>query len=235
MPLAIAFARTVIFDSALTLFIDARDRGVSTAPSRTGTRRWSILAWTAMGFGVITKGPVAFVLVLFVVDSVRDLAQACVVLSDRSAIWCFRRGDRAVGLGRVAGRARVSALRAGHGDRRAHGHGGAETHRPAVVLHPVSDRRRAAVVDRGARELDARPTPRRRRSLFCSWRWPIPFVFFSISQSKRPQYILPLMAAARAARRADLGGGAHAHRGDRARGASARFCWPRRSSFTGRR
>ncbi len=65
-----------------------------------------------------------------------------------------------------------------------------------MVLHAVSDRRRAAVVDRGALQLEAAFAKRDDPALlFCLLWLVIPFVFFSLSQSKRPQYILPLMPA----------------------------------------
>src|SRR5262249_38151711 len=67
-PLAVAFSRTVIFDSLLTFFVtlgliacffavEARAAGRSAVA-------WSALAWAAMGLGVLTKGPVALAVVL---------------------------------------------------------------------------------------------------------------------------------------------------------------------------
>src|SRR5262249_37061803 len=58
MPLTIAFARTVIFDSALSFFI--------TAALIAFYLERPTLAWAAMAFGVITKGPVALALPLMV-------------------------------------------------------------------------------------------------------------------------------------------------------------------------
>jgi len=66
MPLTIAFARTVIFDSALTFFVVVALAAFYFAVEE-NKRRWSVLAWGSMGLAMITKGPVTFVLVLFVV------------------------------------------------------------------------------------------------------------------------------------------------------------------------
>ena len=71
-PLVAVYARTVIFDAQLTLFvclatlafycaIEAEDKPV---PSR--GRAWTILAWAAMALGVFVKGPVALLLPLLV-------------------------------------------------------------------------------------------------------------------------------------------------------------------------
>src|SRR5437762_273454 len=84
MPLTIAFARTVIFDSALSLFITAalislylavenedgrsplavgRTKKTANGQRRTANR-WTAVAWAAMALGVITKGPVAIAIPL---------------------------------------------------------------------------------------------------------------------------------------------------------------------------
>src|SRR5262245_36101226 len=71
-PLTIAFATTVIFDGVLTFFVTlaliAFHRAVEEikgASVRTPSR-WTLVAWMAMGLGVLTKGPVALALPLLV-------------------------------------------------------------------------------------------------------------------------------------------------------------------------
>jgi 4-amino-4-deoxy-L-arabinose transferase-like glycosyltransferase len=63
MPLTIAFARIVIFDSALSLFVVLAIIAFFEAVE-TKSKRWTILAWAAMAMGVLTKGPVALALPL---------------------------------------------------------------------------------------------------------------------------------------------------------------------------
>ncbi|MBV8545961.1 MAG: glycosyltransferase family 39 protein, partial [Acidobacteria bacterium] len=64
-PLAVAFSRTVIFDAALALFITMATAFFYLACEERA-RKWSALAWLAIGLGVITKGPVAIALPLLV-------------------------------------------------------------------------------------------------------------------------------------------------------------------------
>ena len=63
MPLTVAFARIVIFDSALTLFIVLAIIAFYEAVE-TKNKKWTIVAWAAMALGVLTKGPVALALPL---------------------------------------------------------------------------------------------------------------------------------------------------------------------------
>jgi 4-amino-4-deoxy-L-arabinose transferase-like glycosyltransferase len=72
-PLTVAYSRIVIFDPmlgflvvlALVAFHQAVESPESCA-QRFGSRSWSVLAWLAMALGVLTKGPVAIVVPLLV-------------------------------------------------------------------------------------------------------------------------------------------------------------------------
>ena len=190
MPLVVAFARTVIFDSALMFFVVVALVAFWCAVEERNAR-WSILAWAAMGLAMITKGPVTFVLVLFVIVP-----------------YAWRR--RALGvvfsiLGIVLFAAVIAPWVWG-------------------VTHVVPDFLRYVLVTETAARMATDELQRTGPpwyflpyliggalpwsivALF-SWRsskkidlflvlWLlVPLVFFSISQSKRPQYILPLMPA----------------------------------------
>ncbi|MFV2074071.1 MAG: phospholipid carrier-dependent glycosyltransferase, partial [Thermoanaerobaculales bacterium] len=79
-PLAFAFARIVIMDSALSFFITAAlvffSIAIETRRAATGrdavagrlkaSFRWTLLAWVAIALGVLTKGPVAILFPLLV-------------------------------------------------------------------------------------------------------------------------------------------------------------------------
>jgi 4-amino-4-deoxy-L-arabinose transferase-like glycosyltransferase len=69
-PLAVAFARTVIFDSLLaflvTLALVAFYWAVEAKSEGRRAFAWSALGWGAMALGVLTKGPVAVAVVLLV-------------------------------------------------------------------------------------------------------------------------------------------------------------------------
>ncbi len=82
-PLTLGFARTVIFDSALTFFVvvalvafyEAIDLGQRTtdngqrggaAGAGAGSWQWSMLAWSAIALAVLTKGPIGLALPLMI-------------------------------------------------------------------------------------------------------------------------------------------------------------------------
>jgi hypothetical protein len=69
-PFTLAYARTVIFDAALTFFVTAALVAFYLAVDASGRRmaagRWSLAGWAAVALGVLTKGPVALVFPLLV-------------------------------------------------------------------------------------------------------------------------------------------------------------------------
>ena len=203
MPLTIAFARTVIFDSALSFFIvvaivsfyfaveaDVGPTLSRTRPTGESALPWSALAWLSIALGVLTKGPVAIALPLFVALPY--------------AIW-RKRGSK---IWSIAGLILFVAI---------------ITPWVAAVQKVVPDFLHYALVTETAQRLTTgalkRTGPpwyfipyliggglpwsivaianwrrtRDRETVFLLLWILIPFVFFSISQSKRPQYILPVM------------------------------------------
>jgi len=181
MPLTIAFARTVIFDSALSFFI--------TAALIAFYLERPTAAWAAMAFGVITKGPVAIAVPLMVVVPY--------------AIW-RKRGRMLISiLGVVLFVAIIAPWVWG-------------------VTRVVPDFLRYVLVTETAQRLTTGALKRTGPPWYfipyllggaLPWifsirmqkeEWldrylmlwlAVPFVFFSLSQSKRPQYIVPLMPA----------------------------------------
>ncbi len=229
MPLTIAFARTVIFDSALTFFcvvaliafyfaIDdaphpafghllpasgekgTRDTSVeSPSPRVRGeggpkgrVRGWSILAWAAMACGIITKGPVTLLLVLFVVLPYAFYRKRLRVLFPVLGLLVFAAivGPWLYGVTRVV----------------------PEFLRYVLVTETVERMATKALKRTGPPwyflpyliggalpwSLVALATWKRLKSrelLYVGLWILIPFIFFSLNQSKRPQYILPLLPA----------------------------------------
>ena len=171
-------------------------------------RKWSVLAWAAIALGVITKGPVAIALPLLVAIpyaiwrkrfgalwSLKGLIVFVLVIAPW--VWAISRAVpdflHYVVVTETAERLATKALKRT-------GPpwyfvplliGGALPWSVFVVAEGL-----AAARSRGERHAlrpRDRETPRPEVFLLL-WIF-IPFIFFSISQSKRPQYILPLMPA----------------------------------------
>ncbi len=205
-PLSIAMARTVIFDGllgffvvlALAAFYRAIEAGAG--PARfSGERRWALLAWVAVAFGILTKGPVALVVPLLVAGPYAFWRRrSSVVWHPFGWVpalllvlpWALAVEARVPGFLRYAlvtetwQRLTTQELQRG-------GPiwyflpyfiGGCF---PWVVVVAASARERW-------RELRG---PERRPLVYLALWIAMPLVFFSLSQSKRPQYILPLVAA----------------------------------------
>jgi 4-amino-4-deoxy-L-arabinose transferase-like glycosyltransferase len=191
-PFAVAFSRTVIFDAALALFITMATAFFYLACEE-GARKWSALAWLAIGLGVITKGPVAIALPLLVAipyaiwrKRFRALwswsGLALFVVAVAPWVWAVSRVIpdflHYVVVTETAQRLATKALK--------------RTGPPWYFIpYILAGALPWSIVLLGS----PRAIDRRDRSTIYLLLWiAIPFLFFSISQSKRPQYILPLMA-----------------------------------------
>jgi 4-amino-4-deoxy-L-arabinose transferase-like glycosyltransferase len=208
-PFTLAYARTVIMDSAVTLWMVAAmvafycaiagngKRETGNEPPARSTTIWSVAGWGAIGLGVLTKGPIALAVPLLVVvpfglwrrrlsailDPLGLIVFLAVVLP-----WVFAVSGRVPDflhyalVVETAQRLTTGAL------------GRTESwwyFLPIVVgaalpwsILVLAGLKRPA---RGA-PLDPRTV------LLVSW-IAIPLLFFTLSQSKRPQYVLPLVPA----------------------------------------
>jgi len=226
MPFTLAYARTVIFDSTLTLWVvlaligfyeavegvaeggNKRQEaaGDREADSDSGHRTadygpsWRALAWAAMALGVLTKGPIALVLPLLVVvpyaiwrrrarrliDAVAPLLFLAILLP-----WLFAMSRRVPGFLEYAlvtetGRRLTTS----------------DLHRTGpfwyfLVILPAAALPWSIVASAGwwrARASQPRRPANPAGVFLALWIF-VPLLFFSLSQSKRPQYILPLMPA----------------------------------------
>ena len=195
MPLTLAFSRTVIFDSALTLFITIAIVAFFEAVEDRRPRLSTIVAWAAMGLGVITKGPVALAVPLMVAVPYafwRKRARAVVSIGALLAfaavvapwVWAITRAVpdflRYVLFTETAARLTTGALK--------------RTGPPWYFIPFLIGGAFPWVFGAVFREpRTANREPRWLERYLILW-IAVPFVFFSLSQSKRPQYILPLMA-----------------------------------------
>jgi 4-amino-4-deoxy-L-arabinose transferase len=191
-PLAISFSRTVIFDSALALFITMATALFYLACDEE-SRKWSGLAWLCIGLGVITKGPVALALPLLVAIPYaiwRKRFRAIwswsglglFILAVAPWVWAISVAIpdflHYVLVTETAQRLATKALK--------------RTGPPWYFIpYLIGGALPWSIVLLGSpKAIDRRD----RFTIFLLLWIAIPFLFFSISQSKRPQYILPLMA-----------------------------------------
>ena len=206
-PLVAAMARVVIFDSTLAFFVLAaiaafwRALAAEAAPGGRGEARWwGAAAWLAVALGLLTKGPIALLLAL--------AATLPWAIGQGRARALFRLPGPLLFLGGTL--AWGFAVEARHPGFLHYGLVTETWNRmttdeldrsapvwyflPVVVgaLFPWS-----WVAAAGVRGLLARTLPAERRA--AAWFLLLwiggPFLFFSLAQSKRPQYLLPLVPA----------------------------------------
>ncbi len=187
MPLTIAFARTVIFDSALSFFI--------TAALIAFYLERPTVAWAAMAFGVITKGPVALAVPLIVaipyaiwrrryrlLGSVAGFLLFVIIIAPW--VWAISRAVpdflHYVLVTETAQRLTTGALK--------------RTGPPWYFVPFLIGGAFPWIAAAGGRRAAGGEQDEWLDRYLILW-IAVPFVFFSLSQSKRPQYILPLMPA----------------------------------------
>ncbi len=224
-PFTLAYARTTIFDSALTFFvlvafigfyesIRAADRQSQPAPaeipvhpglSRTvGTDQkgqwWCALAWAALALGVLTKGPVALALPLMVAIPYAAWRRAWRGLVDPVAVLLFAAllGPWLVAMSREIPEfleyalVTETALRLTTDELQR-----TEPFWYFLLIFPAAALPWTIVVVGGWASLrrTASFTARDPRIVFLALWILVPLAFFTLSQSKRPQYVLPLVPA----------------------------------------
>lgn len=211
-PLVLGLARTVIFDASLTFFVtltilsfyrafDAyRQREPENLARVQASMRWTVLAWAAMAAAVLTKGPIGMALPLMIAVAYatfsrewRPLANLIAVLLFVSILlpWIVAVSREEPGFLRYA-LVTETFTRLTTPEFRRTG--------PLWYFVPIliaaSFPWSAAVL--GGWRTQSVLGAKGHRDLLTVYvlMWIIiPFVFFSLSQSKRPQYILPLIPA----------------------------------------
>jgi len=197
-PLPLAFSRIVILDSLLALLLTSALLAFHTAiEARVGgrpDRMWTLIAWAAIGLGVLTKGPVALAVTLMVATPYALWRKALwavwnplgpMLMVALIAPWVWFMEDRLPGYLRYVAITetwqRVSSDEL-------------QRTQPWWYFLVI-----AGVgffpwwpLALGRRRLDGGTDLRR----VYAYLWlVVPLVFFSLSRSKLPQYILPLMPA----------------------------------------
>lgn len=218
-PFALAYARTVIFDAAVTFFvvlalvgfffaIEGRavgrargtELGAPGAPPPPAPRPapranpwvWTSLAWAAMAFGVLTKGPVALAIPLLVALPYAAWRRAWRAVADATSVllfvalvgpWLYAMSREVPGFLRYAV-VTETALRLTTDELQR-----VEPFWYFLAIFPV-----AALPWTVVAAAAWRGRPDARSVFFMLW-IAVPLLFFTLSQSKRPQYVLPLVPA----------------------------------------
>jgi 4-amino-4-deoxy-L-arabinose transferase-like glycosyltransferase len=203
-PFTLAYARTVIMDSAVGLWMTGAIAAFYVAvettaqpPNRSTAVRWTVAGWVAIGLGVLTKGPIALAVPLLVtvpyalwrrkpaavLDPLGLLAFLAVVLP-----WVFAVSARVpdflhyVLVVETAGRLATDAL----------GRGEAWWYFLPILVGAAFP---WSVVALAGMRRPARGTPADPRVVLLVCWIAVPLLFFTLSQSKRPQYVVPLVPA----------------------------------------
>jgi 4-amino-4-deoxy-L-arabinose transferase-like glycosyltransferase len=208
MPLTLAFSRTVIFDSALSFFMvlstiafyfaveDRRPRLSGAELDRRGrlsSTGWTAIAWASIALGVLTKGPVAIAVPLLIAIPYAIKRKAfralwswlglvLFVVIIAPWVWAVSRVVpdflHYVLVTETAQRLATKALK--------------RTGPPWYFIPFVIGGALPWCIPAG---MSLRRAHREDATFFAVLWVLVPFLFFSISQSKRPQYILPVMPA----------------------------------------
>ncbi len=206
-PLPLLYTQIVIFDAMLTLWICAAvgafylavERDPEAGGSAASTfRHWSVVAWIAMGLGVLTKGPVALLVPLAAVLPWALWRRRAGRLVERGAplvlavlivpwVWVVSRADPDF-LHYALVTETWSRLTSNELKRDAP----SWYYLPVVLLGALPW---SVVPLAGARRVAAALRARESRIRFLASWFVVPFVLFSIMHSKRIHYILPLVPA----------------------------------------
>lgn len=213
-PFTLAYSRTVIFDSALTFWVvlavfgfyralDAERHPRTRSLGDTANRPlpgspavlYLALAWGAMALGVLTKGPIALGLPLMIMLPYAGWRRRLRALWDPTALltfaalvlpWVFAVSRELPDfIGYALGTETLTRLTT-----TALGRTGPFWY--FIVILPAATLPWSVVAIAALRGF-GRPTERR-LMLYLLW-VVIPLMFFSVSHSKRPQYVLPLVPA----------------------------------------
>jgi len=209
-PLAFGLSRVVIMDTALSFFIvvalvcffcaiEGRSEEGTASPTRRRWFLWTLVAWGAIGLGVLTKGPVAFAVPLLVAapyafrrraslavwHPIGPAAMLAIVLP---WVWAVSREIpnflHYVVVTETWARMTTDELRRTE---------------PVWFFLPVllvGTFPWSIVALSGIREKISREASSDRTARLFLWLWVVvPLVFFSLSRGKQEQYVLPLVPA----------------------------------------
>ncbi len=198
-PFTLAYSRTVIFDAALTFFVTLALLSFYEAVQARDSRGpyWRATGWGAVALGVLTKGPIALALPLLVAVPFAAWRRRLRTLADGTSLllfvaivlpWVYVVSQEIPGyLHYVV--VTETALRIG-----TDALGRSEPWWYFFVILPAAALPWSIVVA-ARRRLAAPDAADERKQLvrFCLIWIVVPLLFFSLSRSKRPQYVLPLL------------------------------------------